>query len=380
MGTVHELRLSFIWVEAWPDLLGPNAAAAPFAALGRSTSYATTVNQLVTTGGSSLAGLTLPWVPKLGKSFWSLYVGRAVAQLAGEKAWNAVVPLRTAAPVEVDAPWLAPGRAWGEGFVYPHGVAFVFNATCVGQFPLSAPVLRLAWQVRNDQPYDVTWPDGTRDRLPLPAVADRALAALRRAALGREPDAIQTERRPFSVASVVRGQVDDPLAAVTDGGEVHTLLEGLTRWNANVDAPPSGPVEPHRLLTDNPSPGNLLYANPHGRAVWLPTWFGPPAKPGRPVRKVGCYHRNLTLACLQVESLALLCKMADAQAAAGPPPAGTYRDLAKRAAEILGRLHGGTRDTYRSASIPRHLDDNGWRDPIDNVRRSVGLAPLSPCR
>jgi hypothetical protein len=378
MSNVHEFRMSFIWVEAWPDLLVPNASA-PFAVLGRSAKYAAEVDQLVAGGTSTLSGLTLPWIPKWSKSFWTLYLGGPVDGLPGTKAWNHVVPLRGAPPAKITAPWLdEPGRVWSESYFYPHGVAYVFNATCRGRFTIRKGVMEAAWRILDHEKYDVIWQDGTKEQLPLPALGAKAMSSLRFTSLGRQPVNIESEHRVFSVASIVKASNDISGFAAADGDEVHATLEGLTGWNANFWTPPGTPLASHSLNIHNPSPQNILYANRRGRGVWLPTWFVPSLSSGKPRQKIGCYHRNLTMSSLQLESMALLCKLAHGQSAPGNAPGGTYRDLCKRAAEVLGRMHGGVRSTYRSSSTPRHIDDNSWRAAINGVRQWFGLSNLSP--
>jgi hypothetical protein len=377
MKTVTELRMSFIWFEAWPDLLVAPGAA-PLAALGGQATYAHIFNQYVATDASPLKGLTLPWKHgKQGKSFWAIYLGGSVAK-NGDQAWNHIIPLRSTPPISIDANWLN-GRVFAETFFYPHGVACTINVSCSNDLTLTKPLMDLAANVRRNAKFEVIGPNFPKQLLSLEAIARELLTLGHLRSLGKQPTAISTAGRPFSIVTVVRGKDVDAKSPVNQGDDVHTIAEGLTNWNPNWDIQPPPKLTDQTLLpTDNPSPGNLLYANSHGRFVWVPTCFLPPPPQTKPPLKMGCYHRNLTLASIQMESLGQLCVMADQLIAAGNSPTGTYKDLCKRAAEVLGRLYGGAKSTYRSASITRHLLDNGWRPAINNVRAMSQFPPLTP--
>jgi hypothetical protein len=43
---------------------------------------------------------------------------------------------------------------------------------------------------------------------------------------------------------------------------------------------------------------------------------------------------------------------------------------------LLGLLHGGTRDTYRSKSLPTQIAQNDWVGPVNALRSEFDQAPL----
>lgn len=59
------------------------------------------------------------------------------------------------------------------------------------------------------------------------------------------------------------------------------------------------------------------------------------------------------------------------------PLVGDYRDCAKNAAGILGRLYGGVKSTYRSWSPHIQIDQNQLVEDINKVRDFFNMNPLS---
>ena len=109
------------------------------------------------------------------------------------------------------------------------------------------------------------------------------------------------------------------------------------------------------------------------RAVWLPRRFASTQRSA----SLGCYHRNLVFAALQIERLGGLIRAAAARLEDGRTLNGPLRTWAQRAAGILGRLHSGGKEvTYRTLSSQRHLADNGLIAPLDRVRKEFGQTRL----
>jgi len=374
MTTVKDFRLSFIWMQGCPDLLDePQPAAAPMKSLGRNTSFAAAFEQ-ARGNSTKQAGLCVPWNQPpgdalTGKSFWTYYLEDDPSNVNGDTAWKAVVPLRTRPNVGIEAPW-SDGNIKQinlEAFYYPFGIGLVFTARCVGDFDLQSMV-DLAFDIRKRKKCKIRRQDGAKQELTLSAFADTLLNTLQREALGKKPsEVVRNLNDPFSVLTVAQGdgvELDMPVAA---GGAIHKALEAVTTWNPNAD--PTNELKQlsdHWLSTKFPGKSHLFYANDCGRAVWYPSHFLPSSdKP----HTMGCYHRNLWSASLQVESLGILSKLVAKRIKDGQPPKGTFRDVVKRAAGVAGRMYGGV-DTYRTSSVKRQIDDN-WFDLINTMRAFV---------
>jgi hypothetical protein len=373
MAIINEFRLSFVFTEVFDDmLLDPDGK--PLGLMARTGTYVGALDKLIA-GDTPLLTIpvSLPWEADGGKSFWTLYLGPASSSLTGNKAWKNVIPLRLAAPAALEVPGLK-GRLTTEALFYPHGISFLVTATCLGEMQPDE-VVEAASALYRDQKYSVRWTDNTKEDLKLATLGERALLKLRTMAIGAAiPHAPYRPDRVFSVATVIRGQGVDVAVDVVDGDNSHRMLEGLTAWNPNWSQQPPPLLANHKLPMDNPAPGNVLYSQRRGRAAWVPSRFLP-KKSNKPY--MSCYHRNLTLASAQLESLSALCWIASSAQAGGKPPVGAYYDLCKRAAEVLGRLYGGVRSTYRSASLRRQVEDNQWVAPINEVRKMCQLGVLN---
>jgi hypothetical protein len=346
------------------------------ASLGRSTSYASLFDSPTSAGGGA-EGLTKPWRNPAGNFFWTYYLdGRRPGDLTGEQAWNSLVPLRGRAPARLSG-GKATERVGLEVFYYPHGLALVATATLRDSFTLQTAVEAAFAFYRHDA-YEVLWdPQLGRgaEHLTLPQAADACLRILRRGALGREVTPEVRYAEPFSIVTVVKAGGVASSKAVTEGGAVHRALEAMASWRAGWKAQKLPPFSDATIPTRSGDPGSdVLYARPRGRVVWFGRLLG--GKQGE-TRALGCYHRNLTFLSMQVESLGgLLRGTATGLTGAGALPAAQL-DCARRAAGILGRLFGATRDMYRSWSPRRQIDANGLVQPTNEVRHYFGMDPLA---
>ena len=121
-------------------------------------------------------------------------------------------------------------------------------------------------------------------------------------------------------------------------------------------------------------PSHLLYGRKRGRVVWFPAAFTD--ETGRS-GVLSCYHTNLVLASLQVESLGGLAAQTAVQRRNGEHPTGTHREYVRRAVDLLGVLYGGVKDrTYRSWSPRRHIEQNDVVAEVNLLRDYFNLGPL----
>jgi hypothetical protein len=352
---VRQVRLAFIWVETTLDLVREPVPAAPLAFLGRDASYVPRFDNLQK-GVTDPDGLTLPWPKPAGQRFWQFYLNHRPGDVGGGKAWGALVPFRLKLDVSVSAPWL-PGRVTTEGFFYPHGHGLIvtFQLEPSPAISLEATV-ELARDLRKRKKLAVVWSPTRSEELILDGLADAALAMLRERALGKGRPAGAVASVPFSVVTFVGVGDVDPTVAPPDSGEIHRALEMVTGWHGG----PLGTVPPLKdNVLDPEKPLEVVYAKKRGRAVWFPYYATTSG-----VQTLGCYHRNLVFASLQVESLARLAVESLLQGFLSD----THRDLARYAGGLLGRLYGGDEKTYRSASCRVQLEQNAWLDPTDEIR------------
>jgi hypothetical protein len=177
------------------------------------------------------------------------------------------------------------------------------------------------------------------------------------------------------VATVVRGEGVDPGALPAEGGQVHRMLEAVTTWRPSWqhDDLRNLPLSQASLRIRTAPPSHVLYGRERGRAVWFPALF---TQKGGDLHSLSCYHRNLVLASLQVESLSGAISETAKQIGDGLPLSVGHRECARRAAGILGRLYGGV-DTYRSWSPRVHIEQNGLVTVLNDVRDYFNMDPLS---
>lgn len=371
---IHDLRLSFIWVETVLDLVRHAVpSGAPLAFLGRRSSYAQRFEQVLRSPREP-GGLEPPWRRPAGHFFWTYYLrGRTPGNVSGDQAWKALVPFRGKVPAAVEAPWLG-GDLVPETFLYPHGLALVVTALCRAHLPLEEAVEK-AFEVRQTGKFQVEWDEGrVSQSLSLDAFVGKALTTLGKAGFGpgATPDARSVT--PFTLATVVRGTGVHPNAPVPDGGKAHRALEAITTWRPTwrYDVLPN--LAEVSLQIRRAPPSHVLYYGKRGRAVWFPGLF---IREARDLHSLACYHRNLVFASLQVESLSGLVSQTAKQIRDMSPLSVTHRECARRAVGILGRLYGGLRSTYRSRSPRAHIEQNDLVMVVNEVRDFFNMPLLS---
>jgi hypothetical protein len=368
--SLHELRLSFIWMESLLALFTADARTAPMAFLSRKAPY----KQEFASVQSHTSAWTAPWPPVQGRHihhFWNYYLQKMPEQISGDHAWKYVVPLRSPIRVATTTPWL-PGRLTLEGFYYPHAVALVLTVIITETLALEAMVDK-ALEARADGKYSVRWADGSTQSLSLDVLAAQLLDQLREHVLGRDATQGGRSHTPFTIATVVRGDGVDPTQPNPPMDTVHRALEGLCSWHRTWK---------HDVLHDwealtclkirHAPPSHVMYGLERGRAVWYPDLFTAQGK----VHSLGCYHRNLTLLSLQTESLIALMRVAGTYIDASLQMPLAMEELAKHAAGILGRLYGGTQDTYQSWSSRAQIDANHAADALNKVRDFFNMGGL----
>lgn len=369
---IYDLRLTFLWAEAIQELLqgesAPPGSLLPF--LWSQDDYQARFAALLE-GQKDPLGLEPPWRYAAGNHFWTFYLEKKTpGAIPAKEAWRLLVPFRGKAPVRVEVPGAEKASTSVEAFYYPHGVGLALSIRLVGTWSL-AEAVGLALRVKSD-PLNVTWEGGQEEKLNAAGFGRKALQALGRLVAGPDWPGTGGEPRAFTVVTVVRGEGVDPTVPLADA--IRKALHGLTTWSPawNVDQPK--PLDEAVLPIRKTSPkGHVLYADTRGRAVWAPGLFAPELN-GK--RLLGCYHRNLSMLSLQVESLACLAELTAQTLDHGGKLGTKHEGCANRAVGILARLYGGVESTYQSRSPRVQIDQGGFRQPIDAVRKHFKRDPL----
>jgi hypothetical protein len=367
-------KLSLIWVETIPAIFAQElGAAAPYAFLGKPGQFAKKFDELKAPGGSSKA-LGLPWQKPQGHHFWKHYfAGRHAGDISGADAWKNLVPLRGEMPFKItleppDPPGPSKPRVTFEVFYTPQGLGLVANAYYRGKDKSIEEIAALAHAFRYRYRFRME-AERAGGGMSLQSAADRALAAVRVQAFGNA-EAFAGYDQPFTIATFVQGQTDNPDQEVRDGSPVHRVLEALTGWNENFATMnvEKTPIASAKLAIRTRADSDLVYARKGGRAIWLPREFG--TSPARP--RLSCYHRNITLASLQTMSLGECVGLVARRLERGEKVSPLLLARAKAAARALDVLASGDRTaTYRTMSIDAQIKAANWRASMDIIAKSA---------
>ena len=377
---IKEMRLSFIQVECiTAPLRSLQAPKIPFPFLLSGPLFQKQyLNNLILNSEPCFA----PWLKKsYGKLFWTHYIRKNA--VSTNEYWRALVPLqfRVALPgamppaklsLRITAAWLK-GKTRARIFLYPWGIGLIVDIDVLASMSLDEAVL-LGQDIQRSRRFHVEI-DGIERDPTLKELISMALQQVRTVVYGQGMAKGQTSEL-FSTVTVLDADSADPARAVEDGGEFHRALEGMAGWNPLFKSLRLDPLAKSTIDIKQSPPGHLLYGGHRGRVVWFPGNFRSVAKYKH---TLSCYHQNLTVASLHTESLCRLTRdvadvMRNDQQLANVSV--TYRECAKHASGILGRLYGGTFDTYRSHSI-RHQIQHMYKEDVSSVRTHFGMTPLN---
>lgn len=383
---IDDLRVSFIWTETYLEHLGaaaPDLAAAPLAFLSRQYHYAPRFDELKAGKGvAAELGLTFPWKREADSQFWKSYLNlEALSRLTGQNAWHHLVPLRDKTLIVLEAPWLQPGRFFVECFFYPHGIGVVATAVILPNDNSGMPLkeaVETTLKLRHGEQY--TFDNaGAQVAAALDGAIVQNLPKVRAHFLGSAfTPSPQPPPNLFAVSTVIRGDHVAIDVAPKEDDEIHRSLEGMTKWYPNWEVADLSPLAETRLdRVGKHSPARVIYAPRRARAVWFPDTFRPEGKTKKRGSILSCYHRNLVLASMQVESLGGLVMKTAAMLHAGVPITSTQEQCARLAVGILGRLYGGM-NSYRSASVRRQMLKNDLVDTISELRQTLSVEGTPP--
>lgn len=377
-----EIQISFVWAETIIGAFEPvPGAQPPLRLLNQRTEFIpffeNAQQQPVAVGGELNLSLHPPWRKPTGQRFWQSYLDQEPSgTVNGKRAWRSLVPLRTDLPVAVTAP-SGSTQVQFEAFFYPYGIALLGVTKISGQLSWDA-ALDEAFNVWRGYKFKVEWPSQPQQSMSLQQIAEQSLMKLRNWGWGNKSAGRRTALDPFTIFSITQGHVEDAVP-VTANSEIHRALEGVTGWRANwkTDTLPtleSARVSAHAAAGAAPAT-DWLYGRKRARALWVPSKLG--TTPGGYGLSLECYHHNLSLASLQVESLCGFARETVSRLEDQTELSFYENECARNAAGLLTRLYVGDDSVYRSWSVRSQIDQNNFRGTIDSLRSSMGLPPMT---
>ena len=376
---IFETRKTWIWFESYGQALAGGAPDGSLAArLASRSGYAELLERAKRESGP----LSLPWPSGAGlfNNFWRRYLEGAPGEVGSNASWRHLMPLRRAvavqrvgdaepgSPPRIEDGGLPCRRLTLEALLYPHGVGLVATVYLGGELSLQETVER-ARDCFETVALTLVGEEGRKGPFKLSLLAVPLLGELRAWTGG--PPTPELRSGPFSIATLINGGLAGTDGSVAEDDPVHRALWGLCTGDRYWEDTPAPSLEDHSLETKRGPEEHLLLASEDGRAVWFPRAFE--ASPGRR-STLGCYHRNLTLLSAQVESLLGLVLLARRDLdTSGQVRSGRLEDLARLAAQHLGRLYGRTDSTYRSASAPAQIEADDRKQAVDEVRDRLGI-------
>jgi hypothetical protein len=373
-----DIRISFIWVETVLEglrdmprpgarlaLLNDRISFAPFFEKAR--------KQPVPIDDSPGISLQAPWPKPTGQRFWQPYLDQtSPSSVSGEQAWKSLVPLRAKLPFPITSSAVTTVPLF-DVFFYPCGLALLGTVRLSANLPLEAAVEE-AFKIKRDKIFNVEWPAGLQQLLSLDAVAERALDAMRNWAWGEGSVAQRTDLDAFTIFTFTQGKGVD-LVPISKTPDIQRALAAVTNWRPSWKTDPLADLEKARVSshkTPAAEARSLIYGGKRSRALWFPDLFA-----GSPTgSSLACYHRNLSQASLQVETLCGFARETAQRLADNKVLSFFETECTRNTAGILGRVYGGKK-SYRSWSLRAQIDNNDFVDDINAIRAFASLTPLA---
>jgi hypothetical protein len=372
--TIDSLRISVIRTAVLPELLTEPSPSGTNALNGRDV-YVKTFSGL----GPASSPISYPWPPEAASNtnqrpqrFWSFYLkGRDLRSVPAVLAWERLVPVR-AKVVSLErtpnkAQSTASTRARIENFWYPHGVGAIATVSIEGSRPLEEAIERVVQAVtastyrRCSANQEVS---GTLESI-LSSSLDEARKEIRQ---GRDLAA----QLPglFTIATVIHGQGVDPEAAIVSGSLLHKAINACCTFRRSWQKDTTPDLEAARVPTAQRAAGSVLFARQYARTLWFPEVFTLPRD--RRNHQLACFHRNLTLAAMQTQSLLGLARWGADQIDEGKRLRFDVDELIRNSVIVLGLLYGKVDDIYQSLSVQREIKDSGAISTINGLRGYYG--------
>jgi hypothetical protein len=374
--TVEKFKFSMIWVESNAYLMGdPSPVPAPMGFLGERTSYSCKFDQLQHAKPKPIEPRQ-PWDNPKGQLFWKYYLEKDdLSTLEGSKAWRFLIPFREKVPINVTMPGLEANTV-AEMFLYPYGMGLVITITCEKRMGLTQ-LVEHAYSLKKNDKFIAQWDTGSTENVRMSGLAEACFKYIRKILTGSDTPNGNVGITPFTVFTVIKGRGVDSTSSLADFGEEHRILEAVTEWPPLWEKAFLLPLNSGRIPIASYSPAShILYGRKRGRAIWFPAAF---TERRRESCSLSCYHRNIVLASLQVESLCSLATMTAHELKNGNSNTLRimHRECARLAVGILGRMYGGNDNTYRSMSAKYQIQQNRYDTDINLVRNHFNMVDLN---
>jgi hypothetical protein len=372
-SAVLELRLSFVWVETFLSLLQGKGGKAPRGFLAEPQSYAAAYRQVID-GVHPDQQLEPVWSVEYSQPFWRYYSGHR-GGIPAEETWRAAVSFHVRMPVTLASPKI-PDPLEVHGYLYPVGLAVEISGHFgppAGSTLAIDTAVDLAQAVRGEN-LNVQWNGEPAATRLLEPIASEALRRLRTDSLGKGAAPEDEVSKPFSVVTFVMVEGEDPAVKLAQGSPVHQALQGLASWNPDWRASPIGTLDDKRpdILSSAPA-AHILYSTSRARVAWLPS----PPRPNDPEnRHLRSYHRSLVCNAIQMEVLTRFAQRSAERIEEGKIRPPLEEKYALTVAQLLGRLYGGSKATYRSESNRFYIDQNDLKEPINRILKKGGKPEL----
>jgi hypothetical protein len=366
---IKDFRYSLVW--ALSCLEPAPGSTSPFANRGSFDSLFTTAQK-----DGAAQELSPPWPSQKAfvHRFWCNYLRiNNPSLLDSRNAWTNAVPLRAKAPLFSVTPGKFPGTIVSEHYYYPFGIAFILTFYGSGSFSGSQWVAAIQSAARDE--LLVCFGSHAPAELPVAGLAAETLERMRERYFGPRTGASPV---PFTIATVIRGKGAVEDAEPEEGKDLHRWLFGVTTGQSNWQIAKLDDMS----LTDcaltirkAASPGDVVFATPRGRAIWIPSGFAHPrvvAGDRTPQLSMSCYHRNQLFAALQTESLCSLAKAIVDRISTSPNLPPRLDEFGRIATRTLIDLDGGDKaKTYRSISVHQPIKD--LAPDIERLRQRYGI-------
>jgi hypothetical protein len=391
---VYNFKISLIWFEPILNLISDSLPQTEYDFLGRHLSYVAKFHDIYSSYPEK-GGIKFPWpgIEPKSQHFWNYYSegkllkskqvskGKALKNAifsAGKQAHKALLPFREKEDdLKVYIPSL-PGQKpiLLESFLYPYGIATVVSATIkvTEENSLSLQkTIEVAMEIRHGNNLRIFSHGNSENSTSMDTLVSNYMDITRQKLIG---DLLPNNKRsvnPMTVVTFVKANCVNPELPIKEFGDIHRSLEALSGWSHTWQYDKLPSLEKAIVDTKSRSPlSHILYGSNKGRVVWFPAHF---ISCSSPRRSLSCYHRNLTLSSLQVESLCGLISMTARYLREGIDLEKEHDACARRAAGLLGRLYAG-KQTYRSGSIRKFIEQNDYIEDTNLVRNHFNLDAL----
>lgn len=341
---IKRCRLTFVWLEAIPELL-QNSADGSISEHLSAEGFANTFNKLLK--GTDCPPFDLPWPHKqqesYSRNFWNSSLFKSFRDRPnadhGKLAWKAAIPLRHKTPLARIA---SNDRCFVEGWYFPLGVAVSVTAWLSGSYDENQ--FDAAMRAFQSAPQTLNWADGTVSSESLRSLSRKALDQLRSERFNLPPNKFEPES--FKIVTIIAGEITGSDKPAEQESMLNSLLAAAGR-GMNAVSPPGDVF----VLSEN-------------RLIWRPDAF---LNTSTNIHTLGCLHRNVTMATLHVATLIRSAEIIVTEFIEnGSQVPVSIEPYARLVAGLLGRIYGNDRHTYK---LPASKDQIARARPVINALR-----------